>query len=80
MERPSDVLSVAAVLLSQSLPRHLSMLPSIFWPLPLDHLNGVIGGARCGKKLNTPEVLVRDLSFALSDGIKRRGVGATQSG
>ena len=48
--RPSDLLSVAVVLLSQSLPRQLSMPRSIFWPLPLGLLDGVVGGARCGEK------------------------------
>ena len=50
MARPSGLLSVAAVLLSQSFPRHLSMPRSIFWPLSLELLKGVVGGARCSKK------------------------------
>ena len=57
--RPSGLLSVVAVLLSQSLPRQLSMPRSIFWPLPLELLDGVVGGARCGEQENTPEILVR---------------------
>ena len=52
--RPSGLLSVAVVLLSQSLPRQLSMSRSmsrsIFWPLHLELLGGVVGGARCGEK------------------------------
>ena len=48
--RQSDLFSVAAVLLSQSLPRHLSMPRSIFWPLFLDLRNDVVSGVRRGKK------------------------------
>ena len=47
---PSGLLIVAAVRLSHSLPRHLSMPRSIFWRLSLELLNGVVGGARCSKK------------------------------
>ena len=48
--RPSGLLSVAAVLLRQGLPRHLAMLRPMFWPLSLELLNDVVGEARCGKK------------------------------
>ena len=48
--RPCGLLSVAAVLLSQSLPRQQSMPRSIVWPLSLKRLDGVVGGARCIEK------------------------------
>ena len=69
---------MTAVLLSQSLARHLSMPHSILWPLSLEPLNGVVGGASCCRKQRAPDILVRLWSFVLSDGIKRRGVGAAQ--
>ena len=50
MTRPSGLLSVAVLLLSQSLPRQLSMPRSIFWPLPLERLDGVVGRSRCGEQ------------------------------
>lgn len=76
--RLSGLLNVVVVLLSQSLPRCLSVLRS-FWPLSLELLNGVVCGARCGRKQNTQEILARLFPFLLSDGIVRRGVGAAQS-
>ena len=79
MARPSGLRGVATVLLSQSLLRPLYMTRSIFWPLSLEILNRVIGGARCGTKYHTPEILVRLLPFLLTGGIKRRGGGAAQS-
>ena len=48
--RPSGLLRVAVVLLSQSLLRQLSIPRSIFKPLPLELLDGAVGGARCGEK------------------------------
>ena len=48
--RPSGLLGVAVVLVSQSLPRQLSMPRSIFWPIPLELHDGVVGGARSGEK------------------------------
>ena len=48
--RPSGLLSVAVVRLSQSLPRQPSMPRSIFWPLPLKLLDGVVGRSRCGEQ------------------------------
>ena len=77
--RPSGLLSVAAVLLSQSLPRRLSVPRSFFWPLFLERLQGVVCGARYGRKQNTQEILVRLFPCLLRDGIKRRGFSAAQS-
>ena len=48
--RPSGLLILAVVLLSQSLLRQLSIPRSIFKPLPLELLDGAVGGARCGEK------------------------------
>ena len=48
--RPSGLLSMVVVLLRQSFPRQLSMPRSIFWPVPLELLDGVVGGARCVEK------------------------------
>ena len=46
--RSPGLLSVTVVLLNQSLPRHLFVPCSNIWPLPLEGLDGVLGGARCG--------------------------------
>ena len=70
---------MAVVLLSESLPRQMSMARSIVWPLPLELLDGVVGGARRGEKYNTPDILIRLKPFVISDSVKRRGVGAAQS-
>ena len=48
--RRFSFLNVAKAPISQSLPRHLSISRSIVLPPSVDLLNGVIGGARCGKK------------------------------
>lgn len=50
MEHPSGLLSVTVVLFSQSPPRRLSVPRSIFWPLALELLNGVVCGAGCGEE------------------------------
>ena len=45
---PSGFLSVAAVLLSQSLLRYLFIPRSMFWPLSFEGVNCVVGGDRYG--------------------------------
>lgn len=69
MTRPSGLLSVAVVLLSQSLPRRLSVPRSIFWLLSREILDGVLLEARCDERWSTLDILVRLFPFMRSDGI-----------